>query len=47
MEGQQTLMPLDEFIPEVVKKRGWAGNQNIQAYNEQSKRNAEYLAFAI
>lgn len=40
-------MPIEEFVPEVVKKRGWAGNQNIQRYNEQSKRNAEYLAFAI
>lgn len=47
MEGQQTLMPIEDFIPEVVKKRGWAGNQNLQRYNQEQKKNAEYLAFAI
>lgn len=41
------MMPIEDFIPEVVKKRGWAGSQNIQRYNEQSKKNAEYLSFAI
>ena len=47
MEGQQTFMPIDEFIPEVVKKRGWAGNANIMRYHEQQQKNAEALAFAM
>lgn len=47
MEGQQTLMPIDDFIPEVVKKRGWAGSQNIARYNQEQKKNAEYLSFAL
>lgn len=47
MEDQLTFMDPEEFIPEVVKKRGWAGNYNIQRYNQEQKKNAEYLAFAI
>lgn len=47
MDGQQSLMPLDEFIPEMVKKRGWAGYQNIRKYNEDQQKNSAYLAFAL
>lgn len=41
------MMPIEDFIPEVVKKRGWAGSQNIQRYHQEQKKNAEYLSFAI
>ena len=47
MEGQMSMMPIEDFIPEVVKKHGWAGSQNIAKYNAEQKRNAEYLSFAI
>lgn len=47
MEGQETFMPLDELIPEVIKKPGWAGSQNIARYNQEQKKNAEYLTFAM
>ena len=47
MDGQTTLMSAEEFIPEVIKKRGWAGQKNMERYNELQKKNAEYLAFAI
>ena len=41
MDGQQTLMPVEDFIPEVVKKKGWAGSQNIAKYNAEQKKNAD------
>lgn len=47
MEGQQSMMPIEDFIPEVVRKQGWAGGRNIAKYNQEQKRNAEYLSFAI
>ena len=47
MEGQETFMPPEEFIPEIVNKKAWAGAQNMARYNEQQKKNAEYLTFAM
>lgn len=47
MEGQQTFMDPEDFIPEVIKKRGWAGKATLDRYNAEQKKNAEYLAFAI
>lgn len=47
MEGQETMMPIDEFIPEIVRKHGWAGAANIRKYKEEQRKNSEYLAFAL
>lgn len=46
-EGQQSMMPVDQFIPEIVKRRGWAGYKNIRKYNEEQQKNSLYLAFAL
>lgn len=47
MEGQETLIPVEDLVPEVVKKHGWAGAKNIAKYNAEQKKNAEYLSFAM
>lgn len=48
MEGQETMMPVGEEIPEVKRYRGWRGHNNWPASaGMETGDNARYLEFIL
>ena len=49
MEGQETFMPEEERIPEVVHHRGWKGGQNLPTIDNLagSGENTRMIEFAL